>query len=341
MTEHGDIRANEAVIPPSIVAGLVEIGEQEGHSVASWFAGTGLEPVEILTSASVKLSFRQAATILRRGLRAMPGRPLGMQVGTRDTLLSWGMLGVAMRSCATAGDALAVARELHQASGSLVDVEVETSGGEIALRLEERQPEPELIAFLCEEAFSSIAVLIRGMVGAGWSPARIELAYPAVPYLERYQSFFRCGIRVGADANRLIFPASDLARPLPTHHEPTLAVAIETCRRLLGDASGRLDIVATVEMLLGRNLREALTMADAASHLHLTERTLRRQLAAAGERFSTIRDRVRERRATFLLRETTLTVDAIAHETGFSDGREFRRAYIRWTGMAPSMARRR
>jgi transcriptional regulator GlxA family with amidase domain len=81
-------------------------------------------------------------------------------------------------------------------------------------------------------------------------------------------------------------------------------------------------------------------MADAAKRLHVTERTLRRQLADSGERFSAVRDRVRERRATFLLLESTLKVDAIAREIGFCDAREFRRAYIRWTGHPPTHQRR-
>lgn len=34
-----------------------------------------------------------------------------------------------------------------------------------------------------------------------------------------------------------------------------------------------------------------------------------------------------------------LGVSAIAHQLGYSDIREFRRAYIRWTGHAPSAAR--
>ncbi|MCV7038763.1 hypothetical protein BST36_07340 [Mycolicibacterium moriokaense] len=84
-----------------------------------------------------------------------------------------------------------------------------------------------------------------------------------------------------------------------------------------------------------------MTMASAAQQLHASERMLRRQLANAGEHFSTARDRVRERCATFLLRESKMTVEGIAHEVGFSDAREFRRANIRWTGHPPTHHRRR
>jgi AraC-like DNA-binding protein len=268
----------------------------------------------------------------------MPG-PLGMRVGGRDTLLSFGMLGVAMRSCATGADALALAHELHQASGSLVDVEVENFGDEIALRLHERRPDSELVAFLCEEALCSTVLFIRAMAGMDWSPTRVELTYPAPPHAEEYHRFFRCPIRFGSDANRVVFPAAELNRLLPTHHEPTRSAAIESCRHLLDLDDTRPDIIVAVETVLSRNLRHPPTMAETARHLRITERTLRRHLTTAGERYSTIRDRVREQRATLLLRESTLTIEAIAHETGFSDARELRRAYLRWTGHPPSTAR--
>jgi len=335
-----DPRLSEAVIPPSVLAGVVEIGQREALPVGSWFSGTGVAPAHLVTAEPVKLSFRQAATILRRALRAMPGRPVGMQVGGRDALLTFGILGLAIRSSATAADALAVGVELHQASGSLVDVELEVYGREFALRLHERSPEPELIAFLCEEVLCSTLALIRSIFGDDYTPTLVELSYPAPPYVQEYRRFFRCPLRFDADATRMLFPASQLDRPIPTRNDPTRAAAVDTCRRLLDPGRGESDIVVAVETLLSRNLRRPLSMAETARQLHLTDRTLHRRLHAAGERFSTVRDRVRERRATFLLHESRLKIADIATEVGFSEAREFRRAYIRWTGHAPSAERR-
>lgn len=333
----------EATIPPTILVGIVEIGESEGHAVAGWFSGTGVDPGQVLTSESAMVSFRQAATILRRALRAMPNRPVGMQVGARDALLTFGMLGMAMRACTTVGEAVGLGAELHQAAGSLVDIEIEQFGTEFALRLYERHPEPELVAFLCEEAFCSSLVVARAMNSAAdtatVSPSRLELTYPEPHYVRDYRRFFGCPTVFGGEANRMIFPSEVLDARLPTHHQPTRAMAVDACRRLLGTSGPRPDIVVAVETLLMTNLRRALTMAEAADSLYLTERTLRRQLAAAGESFAAIRDRVREQRATLLLAESTLPVGAIAAEVGFSDPRDFRRAYRRWTGRAPTAVR--
>jgi AraC-like DNA-binding protein len=80
-------------------------------------------------------------------------------------------------------------------------------------------------------------------------------------------------------------------------------------------------------------------MGEVADRLHITERTLRRRLADSGYRFGEVRDRVRRQRATLLLRESDQPIGVIAAEVGFSDGREFRRAYARWTGKPPSAER--
>lgn len=336
-----DPRLTEAVIPPSVLAGVMEVGQRDRLDVAAWFAGTGVDPSQIMTSESVRVSFRQAAAVLQRALRAMPGRPVGMQLGGRDALLTFGMLGVAMRASATAGDALAVALGLHQAAGSLMDVGIEMTDDQFAMRLYERSPEPELVAFLCEENLCSTLAFIRSFVEANLSPSSLELTYAPPPYISEYHRFFRCPIDFGADVNRMVFPAAVLALPMKTHDQPTRAVAIDACRRLLDTGNARLDVVTAVETLLGANVRHPLNMAGVAELLHVTERTLRRQLAAAGESFAQIRDRVRERRATFLLTESSLPVGVVALEVGFSDAREFRRAYVRWTGHPPSHRRRR
>jgi AraC-like DNA-binding protein len=333
-----DPRLTAAVIPPSVLAGLLELADRHGLRAGDWFSGTGLTP-EHMTAADVRVSFRQAETVLRRALRALPAGPHGIRVGARDALTSFGMVGFAMRSAETLEDALVLGLEFHQATGSLVDVEGERLGDEVAVRLRERVPVPELHRFLCEEAMTSIQQLIRSIAGPDCGPVRVELSYPRPPWAAHY-GFFGCPVRFGAEADRMVFPCSMLARPIPTHNEASLAAAIAACRALVGSDDLRQDVVATVEKLLADNVRSTLSMTEVAERLHITERSLRRRLAAAGTRFSALRDAVRLRRATYLVRETDLPFTRVSQEVGFSDAREFRRAYVRWSGMTPTRARR-
>ncbi len=138
----------------------------------------------------------------------------------------------------------------------------------------------------------------------------------------------------------MVFPKELLDRPLPTQHVATRQLALEVCRRYLASEQARPDIVTSVETLVSGNLRQPPSMREVADRLYITERTLRRRLADSGERFSGIRDRAREHHATSLLQRTTMPVEDVAAEVGFTDGREFRRAYVRWSGRTPTEARR-
>lgn len=331
--------SDKAVIPPTVLAAVLDVGRREGLPVTSWLSGTGLDPA-LLYAPGARVSLQQARTVLRRALAALPGRALGLDVGERDALLSFGLLGVAMRASETVGRGLDLANELHQASGSLLDVEREHLGSRIGVRFWERWPDPELLAFLCEEALASTVTVLRSMLAdPTWAPLQVDLAYPPPAHAARYHHSFRCPITFRAGANRMVIPATLMERRLPTQHEPTRRAAIEACRSMLAPSDPPSDLVASLETLLAGHLRRPLSMRDVAARLHVSERTLHRRLAESGVRFRDVADRVREHRATSLLQHSLIPVSEVAADVGFGDSREFRRAYARWTGRTPSQAR--
>jgi AraC-like DNA-binding protein len=334
-----DRRLTEASIPTLVLSGLVDYAQARGVAAEAWFAGLGLSVAQIQHPETL-VSFRQAATVLRRALRALPPEAVGLQMGSREGLASFGMLGLAMMSCRTVRDAFETGFRYHLASGSLMDVAPELSATEVALRAYERFPEPALLPFLCEEMFSSTTALIRAMIGNEVGPRRVELSYPAPAYAAAYQRLFNCPVHFDCEANRLAFDAALLDRPLASYSPANFAAALAACRRLIEAPATSQDVVTAVENLLRENLRQRSSMAGIAGELNITERTLRRQLAEAGQRFSDIRDRILEQRARILLRESPLTVSAIAAELGFGDLRDFRRAFRRWTGQTPLDLRR-
>lgn len=329
-----DRRFTETIIPTFVIAGLVDHAYAKGLDPAVWFTGLGLTVAHVQQSEAL-ISFRQATTIIRRALRALPSEPLGLHVGSRDALVSFGMLGFAMLSSQTVREAFATGLEYHLASGSLTESEAETTTTEVALRLHERFPDPELLPFLCEEVFASSIAIMRMMLGNDISPLRVELSYPSPAYGAAYQRLFNCPVRFNSPANRLVLSATLMDRPLTTRSAASHAIALAACRRLIEPATTNQDVISSVENLLREKLRQRPSMTDIAAWLNITERTLRRHLTEAGQRFSNIRDRVMEQRARMLLSDSTLPVASIAEELGFSDARDFRRAFRRWTGLTP------
>lgn len=197
-----------ATIPPTVLSGVVEIGHRLGVPVESWFSGTGLDPEELSESDMIRVSYDQVVIVLRRALRTLPPGLWGMWLGRRDVLVSMGMLGVALSACATLADALALGSELHGASGSLVDIEFEMLDGDAALSLRERETDPELTAFLFEEALCTAMTFVRTVLGANRTPLSVELSYPAPVYAREYTQFFRCPVEFDAEVTRIRFAAA-------------------------------------------------------------------------------------------------------------------------------------
>ena len=331
-----DPRFTAVTIPPFVLTGLLDYVHAENSESENWLKGTGLT-LEQFQQPDTLVSFRQITTVIRRILKALPpDDAVGLQLGSRGGLVSFGMLGFAMMSSRNLQEALEVGIKYHQASGSLMDVSAEISSAEVTLRIYERFPDPELLPFLCEELFASSTAILRAMLGHSTSPRRVELKYPEPIYGAAYRRLFNCPVYFNSDANRLVFDAVLLDQPLLTYSPASLSGALAACRQLLEPTEPiQQDIVAAVENLLRNNLRQRLSMAEVANQLNVTERTLRRHLLDAGESFSRIRDRVLEKRARILLFDSSMPVTAISEELGYSDLREFRRAFQRWTGMAP------
>jgi AraC-like DNA-binding protein len=69
--------------------------------------------------------------------------------------------------------------------------------------------------------------------------------------------------------------------------------------------------------------------------------TLRRRLRAEGTSYSALREDCIRAAAERYLRDTEMDVESIAARLGFSDSGAFRRAFRRWTGVAPRDLRKR
>ena len=334
-----DPRYTAAVIPTTILAVLAQIADAERVAVEPWLAGLGITRAQI-DDATVRVSYRQASLIIKRALRAIPRSSFGLEVGAHQSSGTFGIMGLAMMTARTFGEAVAIGIEHADITGALMDVEMETTNvREVALIARPRFPDEDILVFLCEELFASTLQLARSLVGPAFKPVRLELTYPTPPHAADYRKLFGCEIRFGANRNRLVVGAQWLDMHLPTHHPVSAQQALAICREQAAQIKRQSEIVASVERILRRRLAEHPTLGDVASSLNLSERTLRRHLAAAGRVYRDIHDQLRTERALELLSAGALSIADIGSEVGYSDAREFRRAFKRWTGAAPTAMR--
>ncbi len=83
----------------------------------------------------------------------------------------------------------------------------------------------------------------------------------------------------------------------------------------------------------------APTFAFVAGKLGVSHRTLRRRLRELGTSYSKVLAMVRLEAARQRLANDNLTIDEIAYQLGYTEPTNFRHAFRRWTGCAPSAYR--
>ena len=76
-----------------------------------------------------------------------------------------------------------------------------------------------------------------------------------------------------------------------------------------------------------------------AKRLHVSERTLQRQLDKESATFKDLRDTVRADLARALLTNRALKIEAIADSVGFIEVSSFCKAFARWSGCTPTRYR--
>jgi AraC-like DNA-binding protein len=165
-----------------------------------------------------------------------------------------------------------------------------------------------------------------------------EVSFPfAAPRHQRvYPLLFPGPVRFDAARAGFSFDARYLELP-PRRDERALRIMLEralplTVRQYRRD---RL-LVERLRAYLAEPTGRGATAEALAAAMHLSVRTLHRQLAHEGASLQAIKDDVRRQRALELLRRTSLPIKQLAAEVGFTNEKSFARAFKVWTGQTPS-----
>ncbi|RZA21588.1 MAG: AraC family transcriptional regulator, partial [Lysobacteraceae bacterium] len=281
-----------------------------------------------------------AARIVERALPDLPA-DVGLELGRHQHIGNFGLVGLAMSTAATFGEALQIGLRFTPVVGGLMHfVELPSPRAEVlALGAEMTTDSPAIAHFVAEEFISSCLALGSGLLGEPLRPLALEFAYPQPAHAARYREVFDCPLAFDQARHRLLLDARVLATPLRTHNPIASWQVLALCEAQMPQPGSRGMVATTVARLLGAALAEDPKLAGIAARLHVSERTLRRQLSLEGTSFHAIHDRLRIERALALLQDRQLTIANVGAQVGFRDPREFRRAFKRWTGAPPSAAR--
>ncbi|RQS23477.1 AraC family transcriptional regulator [Burkholderia sp. Bp8998] len=185
--------------------------------------------------------------------------------------------------------------------------------------------------------------LFGWLIGQPLRPDAVWLGHPrrddAMPLL----GLFNAPVDVGRKTYGFAFDAARLDARVIRQPGELAAFLVDFPFRLIDAAPAVMSWTQQVRGFLDAALarEQALpALAELAAWLGVSEATLRRRLAAEGSGYHALREQCLADAARRCLRESDWPVARIATHLGFGGEEAFRRAFVRWTGIAPSRFRR-
>ncbi len=319
------------------------------RAITSAYEHRGLDPARALTKAqiapqllhddSARITAWQMEQISEAAMRELDDEALGW-FSRRLPWGSYGMLARASISSPTLGVALQRWCRHHGLLTDDISMHLQSEGGMATLSLTAQR---DLGLF---REFCPVSVLRNAHGLACWFiDSRIPLQgaqfpFARPPHHEAYALLFPGPTQFEVGPAAIRFDARYLQLPLQ-RDETAL-------RQMLQRALPLTVLQYRRDRLLVQRVRHAMAADPAAAHsaealaqrLHLSPRTLHRQLREEGASLQGLKDEVRRERAVALLHRTDRPIKQVAHEAGFTNDKSFIRAFRAWTGQSPAEFRR-
>ena len=323
--------------PAQYILILIDLAESRGCDRNQLLAGTTLARTGI-SSIGARISDKDFDTLVSNAL-ALTGDPaLGLELGLRLNLSAHAVLGQAFMTCRDLGQVMDLFLKYYHLLAPALYLEFDIVDEQCVLTTVSSFAEgPQHFGY--ELMYGAIANTLKGLLITSDLKLHIEVPYPRPTHADRYYEVFGPDVHFGCVRGRVAFHRDLLATPLPSSNPALRTLYDAECARLLNDLEGEHSVAEQTLQLLRKLEGQYPQMPQIAKMLNLSPRTYRRRLANENQSYQELLDKVRAEHATRYLQNTRLPMSSIAYLVGFNDASNFRRAYLKWTGLAPREVR--
>jgi AraC-like DNA-binding protein len=310
-----------------------------GISVATLVHGTRVPP-ELFGDRDGLVAEEDFDRLVGRAVALTGDDAFGLHWAERTSFAAFDVMGHVVAAVPTFGDAIDAILHLFPliSDGNELELRLEDKSAILDYRLR-RAPPPS--GYVREEFIVASSVrLLRLFAGAAGAPSSAHFTYPAPAHRSEYTRVFGGIERFEQPFTGIVFDRKLLeARQLRHDAELERDLRVHAEVRLRRSTIPHEYAKRVRECLLDGSLAGRTDMKAVAERLGMSERSLRRHLAADGVSFQDLRIEALSARAKLLLAKPVLQIKEIASTMGFSDATAFHRAFKRWTGMTAAAFR--
>ncbi|MEU6582063.1 AraC family transcriptional regulator [Nocardia sp. NPDC046763] len=327
------------------VALMVGFAREHGVPPARMLQGSGLSERQ-LANPDEQIDAHTELAVVRNLVRELGARPdLGLEVGRRYRITTFGIFGFACVSSPTLGEAISLALRYLELSFTFCIPAARWRPGEFVARIHDERVPADVRRFLVERDVTAMFQMLSDLMGHRVELLRADFDFEPPPDLRLYTEIYGLTPNFESEHNLFAMDPAILEQPLPQANEHTWAMCLAQCTELVSRRRARTGIAAEVrELLVPRGGLDGFAVPpgidSVARDLNMSTRTLRRHLDAAGTSYRQLLDEVRRALAEEMLTATPLSVSDVAIRLGYAEASTFIHAFKRWTGTTPSAYRR-
>ena len=327
-----------AVTPIAFVQAIALAYARRGMNPAGALAQAQIAPAALLDPAS-RITAWQMERISGLAMQELDDEALGWF----SRCLPWGSYGMLARaslSAPTLGVALKRWCRHHGLIADDIALTLGVAGDTACVSVTEQRDLGALREFCLVSVPRNILGVACWLIDSRIPLLGAQLPFAAPPHCEVYAVLFSGPTTFDSAPAAIRFDARYLALPL-RRDERALQLMLQRALPLTVLPYRR-------DRLLVQRVRQALAAHPAQTHgadalaamLHVSPRTLHRQLKEEGASLQALKDEVRRARALELLLRTSRPIKQVAEAAGFQNEKSFMRAFKGWTGQSPAEFRR-
>jgi AraC-like DNA-binding protein len=322
-------------LPVHYVRLIAELVAGMGIDVPHWLAQAGLTEADLADSTR-GLSYQAFHRLMSEGLRISDEPALGLLVGERLRINTHGMLGYAAMNSGTLRQAMDLFERFIGVRTTLVSVRHIIQGDELELIFEPTQPLGDIETAVMEAIVLTVKNLLDHLTMGHCQVTRVCFSIPEPEHAALARDMFKCEVHYGQSWTGFALPVHVLDEPLSTADPASFEEAARICQRELDKRAEQTSMSARVRRILLERQNGFPSLQVTARLFHLTPRTLHRRLEEENSSYHDLLEEVRHMLAVQHLKGRQLSIQEIAYSLGYNDQANFRRAFKRWEGVAPS-----
>lgn len=329
-TAAGRARGQPLLFRPHKIRHYLTMMQTSGFTAGRVLSGSGITPAQ-LEDSSLLVNLEQCETVIVNILQLTGDPAIGLRLGNSTRITDFGIVTFAMMSSQTLGQAAQLWVRFSNLVG-MTTLRVVDHQDRWDIVIEPWGHSPDVLRLSVEEYLTICSRLGAELAGCPMQISRCEIAYPAPAHQALYRQLLGCDAQFGGRENRITIGAPLLNMPLRGRDPELHAICRRRCAQLMRIVAGQGNVISRLRSLLFVAVGDMPSLQQAADHLGVSARSLRRHLHEQGTSYQKLVDEVRLTRAKQYLAIERLSVKEVGYLLGFHNSNAFRKAFKAWTG---------